>query len=204
MKLPLIFLFACNALALAGARPDGFMGIAWGSSPEEAKRVLQKRPGVVFPENADDYRIEVTGGSFAGQPVAKWVIEFPDRKFASAVVTLKAEGNPSAVFKEFRSQLVAKYGSATTDKNSSGSGKAKGGQPQAASSMAVWKFAPTMKERSSVLVSAELTGATARGGEETGGTVTIKYVNETLTGAAAAASGKPAPKTTTTVKKEDL
>ncbi|MEO6785510.1 MAG: hypothetical protein ABI318_05190, partial [Chthoniobacteraceae bacterium] len=77
MKLPLILLLACNGLALAAERPGGFLGIAWGASPEEAKRVLQKRPGIQFPENADDYHIEMTGGSFAGQPVAKWVIEFP-------------------------------------------------------------------------------------------------------------------------------
>ena len=203
MKLPLIVLLACNAVAFAAERPAGFMGIAWGASPEEAKRVLQKRPGVVFPENADDYKIEVTGGTFAGQPVTKWVIEFPDRKFASATVALKSEGNASTVYKEFRAQLVSKYGSATTDKKTGGTTK-KGAQPQPVGNAAIWKFTPTMKEKSSILISAELTGATMRGGEETGGAVTIKYVNETLTGAAAAANGKPAPKTTAPVKKEDL
>ena len=201
MKFPLILLLACNAMALAADRPGGFVGIPWGASPEEAKRILQKRPGIQFPENADDNHIELTGGSFAGQPAAKWVIEFPERKFASASVTLKNEGNAGTVYKEFRDQLVAKYGSATTDKKS-GSVTKKGGQPAAASNAAIWKFAPTMKEKNSVLVSAELTGANKRGGEDAGGTVTIKYVNETLTGAAAA--GKDAPKTTTPLKKEDL
>ena len=55
-----------------------------------------------------------------------------------------------------------------------------------------------------MLISVEISGTTMNGSEETGGTVTIKYVNETLTGAAATASGKPAPKTTAPVKKEDL
>ena len=202
MKLPLILLLACHALALAAERPAGFLGIQWGASPEEAKRVLQKRPGIQFPENADDYHIELTGGSFAGQPVAKWVIEFPDRKFASASVTLKSDGNSGTVYKEFRNQLVSKYGSATMDKKSGTPTKAKGQPAQASGTMAVWKFTPTMKDKSSVLISAELAGASARG-DDSQGTVTIKYVNETLTGAAAAASGKPAPKTTT-VKKEEL
>jgi hypothetical protein len=202
MKLPLILLFACNALALAAERPNGFLGIQWGASPEEAKRVLQKRPGVQFPENADDYHIELTGGSFAGQPVAKWVIEFPDRKFASASVTLKSEGNAGTIYKEFRNQLVSKYGSPTIDRKVGGTGKTKAPQPQASGNMAVWKFGPTMKEKSSVLISAELSGAGAKG-EDSQGTVTIKYVNETLTGAAAA-NGKPAPKSTAPVKKEDL
>ena len=204
MKLPLILLLAYNAALFAAERPNGFLGIAWGASPEEAKRILQKRPGIQFPENADDNHIELTGGSFAGQPVTKWVIEFPERKFASAFVTLKSEGNAGTVYKEFRNQLVSKYGSATVDKKTGVVTGKKAAQAQASGNMAVWKFPPTMKDKSSVLVSAEIAGATTRGGEETGGTVTIKYVNETLTGAAAAASGKDAPKTTTPVKKEDL
>ena len=206
MKLLLILLLACQALALAAERPPGFLGIPWGASPEEAKRVLQKRPGIQFPENADDHHIELTGGSFAGQPATKWVIEFPERKFASASVTLKTEGNAGSVYKEFRNQLASKYGSATVDKKTGavpGKVKNRQAQAQASGNMAMWKFPPTMKEKSSVVVTAELTGASAKG-DDSQGIVTIKYVNETLTGAAAAASGREAPKTTTPVKKEDL
>ena len=203
MKLPLILLLACNAVLFAAERPNGFLGIAWGASPEEAKRILQKRPGIQFPENADDNHIELTGGSFAGQPVTKWVIEFPERKFASAFVTLKSEGNAGTVYKEFRNQLVSKYGSATVDKKTGVVTGKKAAQAQASGNMAVWKFPPTMKDKSSVLVSAEIAGASPKG-DDSQGTVTIKYVNETLTGAAAAANGKDAPKTTTPVKKEDL
>jgi hypothetical protein len=208
MKLPLIFLLACQALAFAAGRPTGFLGasgIPWGASPEEAKRILQKQvPGIQFPENADDYHIELTGGTFAGQPVAKWVIEFPDRKFASATVTLKNEGSASTTYKEFRNQLVSKYGSATMDKKTGGSSRTKSPQPQAAGTMAVWKFTPTMKDRSSVLISAELTGAGPKG-DDPQGTVTIKYVNETLTGTAGAADGKgPAKPSQPLVKKEEL
>ena len=203
MKLPLILLIACNALAFAAERPTGFLGIAWGASPEEAKRILQKRPGVIFPEGADDFHIELTGGTIAGQPVAKWVIEFPDRKFAMATVTLKTEGSAAGAYNEFQNQLVAKYGPTTTSssKKSGVTGKTK--TPQAPGKTAVWKFPTTMKDKSSVLISVELTGANARG-DDSQGTVTIKYVNETLTGAAASASGKDAPKTTTPVKKEEL
>jgi hypothetical protein len=204
MKLPLILLLCCNAMLLAAERPPGFLGIPWGASPEEAKRILQKRPGILFPENADDYHIEMTGGSFAGQPVAKWVIEFPERKFASAWVTLKSEGNAGTVYKEFRNQLTSKYGSATTDKKGGTTGKTKNPQAQAPSSMAVWKFTPTMKDKSSVSITAELSGASARGSDPAG-TVTIKYVNELLTGAVAAGNGgAPAKPAQPAVKKEDL
>jgi hypothetical protein len=203
MKLPLYLLLACSAFAAAAERPDGFVGIPWGASPEEAKRVLQKRTGIVFPENADDYHIELTGGTFAGQPVAKWVIEFPDRKFASASVTLKTEGNASSTYKEFRTQLASKYGSATVDKKTSSSSGSK--RQPGPSSMALWRFRPTMKDRTAVIISAELFGGdTKGGGENSQGTVTIKYVNETLTGATAGggtSTAKPAPPV---VKKDDL
>lgn len=202
MKLPLIILFAFSAMALAAERPMGFLGIQWGASPEEAKRVLQKRPGVQFPENADDYRIELTGGTFAGQPVAKWVIEFPDRKFASVSVTLKNEGNAGTTYKEFRKQLASKYGSASVDKKIGGTSKTNGQQAQATGNMALWKFGPTMKDKSSVLISAEITGAGSKG-DDAQGTVTIKYVNESLTGTAGG-GGTNSPKTTTPLKKEDL
>jgi len=198
MKLPLYLLLAWSAVASAAEQPNGFLGILWGASPEEAKRILQKRPGIVFPENADDYRIEFTGGTFAGQPAAKWVIEFPERKFASASVTLKIDGDPSSIYKEFRNQLVAKYGSSTSEKNASGSSGSK--RTPGATHMAVWKFRPSMKNNASVLISAELSGA----GEDSPGIITIKYMNETLTGAAVA-GGKPAAKPgQPVVKKDDL
>ncbi len=206
MKLPLILLLACSALALA-ERPSGFLGIPWGASPEEVKRILQKRPGVTFPENADDYHIELTGGTFAGQAVTKWVIEFPDRKFASAAVTLRTEGNAGTMYKEFCDLLVSKYGPTTTGRTATGTGKSKTSQGSVQASSKLWKFLPTMKDKSQVVISAELTGATGkRGSADPQGSVTIKYVNETLTGAAAPASGsgsaaKPAQPA---VKKEDL
>src|SRR5688572_6115072 len=100
---------------LLAERPKGFLGINWGASPEEAKRVMQARPGVKFPEDTDDYRFELTGGTFAGQPVLKWMLEFPDRKFASATVVIDAKGEAQSLYKEFRTQLVSKYGSATTN-----------------------------------------------------------------------------------------
>ena len=108
-------LFALIALvnvvnAAAGAeRPKGIINIAWGASPEEVKRALSARPGVMFPENTDDYHMEPTGGSFAGQPVAKWILDFPERRFASASVILKLEGGATSVYKDLRAKLSEKY-----------------------------------------------------------------------------------------------
>ena len=211
MKFPLCILLILNTVAFAIERPSGFIGIPWGASPEEAKRILQKREGVKFPEESDDFHIELTGGTFAGQPVVKWVIEFPDRKFASAAVTLKHDKSATAVYKEFRTQLTAKYGSPTTDRKLT-TGKPSviydPNRPASFGNATMWKFPTTMKDKTVIAVAAELTGP---GGKATAAesdlTVTIKYVNETLTGAAAstaAAPTGPAKSTGTPVKKDDL
>ena len=215
MKFPLCIFLAISSVVFAAERPTGFIGIPWGASPEEAKRILQKRAGIKFPEESDDYHIELTGGTFAGQPVAKWVIEFPDRKFASGAVSIKTEGGagtPSSVYKEFRNQLTEKYGSPTADKKLT-AGKAgrsavySGPKTASFGNVATWRFPVTMKEKSVIAVSAELSGPNGMPvPDETQLSVTIKYVNETLTGAATNASNpagvaKPA---TAPVKKDDL
>src|SRR5690242_3681212 len=128
----------------AADRPKGFLTINWGASPEEAKRVMQARPGVKFPTDADDYKFELTGGTFAGQAVDKWILEFPDRKFASAIVIIKGEGDAAGKFKEFRTELGKKYGTATTDKKLKGDKK--GGEAPTGT-QAIWKFSPNLKEK---------------------------------------------------------
>jgi hypothetical protein len=208
MKLPLLILVVLNMAVFAAERPTGFLGIPWGASPEEAKRVLKDRPGVKFPEESDDYHVEITGGSFAGQPVTKWVLEFPERKFGSASVTLKSDGNASAVFKEFRTKLSEKYGSGSDKKLSGGVSqvrKSYGTERSPVGSVTTWKFEPSMKEKYSVLIVAELAG---QGGkwtsEESQLAVTIRYINEAITGPYAKGSASSAKPLAATVKKEDL
>lgn len=203
-------LFALIALvnvvnAAAGAeRPKGIINIAWGASPEEVKRALSARPGVMFPENTDDYHMEPTGGSFAGQPVAKWILDFPERRFASASVILKLEGGATSVYKDLRAKLSEKYGSPTTEKKLSGGGKAVRpyNAPKSTSfgSMSTWKFVPNMKEKEAVTVVAELSdGKGNPTANEEALTVTIRYVNETMLPKSADGGKVVAP-----VKKEDL
>ena len=201
MKLLLPLLLACAAIAPAAERPGGFLGIKWGASPEEALRIFQQRPGIVVSPEADDYRIELTGGSFAGLPEEKWIIEFPDRKFASATVLLKDNGNASSTYKEFKTQLTSKYGSATIDRKSAGGGQSS----KPAVTMAIWRFRPNMSDRTSVVISAELSGNGRKGeGEQAQGGVVIKYVNETLAGIDSSGGGTAAKPAVPAVKKDDL
>src|SRR5688572_23864717 len=147
---------------LLAERPKGFLGINWGASPEEAKRVMQARPGVKFPEDADDYKFELTGGTFAGKPVAKWTLEFPERKFAMAAITIDSKGDAQSLYKEFRAELVEKYGSATTSSKISSKGVPKNYNAPRSSlgNITSWKFPPNMKEKSNVTISCELSGPT--------------------------------------------
>ena len=204
MKHALFFLVSLVTLATAAERPKTFIGLPWGASPEEAKRALSARPGVMFSENTDDYHMEPTGGTFAGQPVAKWVLDFPERRFASASVVLKLEGGATSVYKDLRAKLSEKYGSPTTEKKL-GSGKAV--RPAYSErrvnygSMSIWKFVPNLKEKESITVVAELSdgkgGSTA---SEDALTVVIRYTNETML----PTKGDGPGKVVAPVKKEDL
>ena len=173
---------------------------------------MQAREGVKFPENTDDYRFELTGGKFAGQTVTKWVFNFPERKFASVTVVIKPDGNGPTLFKEFRTQLVSKYGPATTDKKLTEKTKSKkidyNSDRQASfGNQTSWKFSPNMKDKETIIVSCELAGP--GGGpvhDESQLVLTIHYANDTLVNAAekntaAAAGGKPS---SAGVKKEEL
>ena len=199
------FLFLC-ASAFA-ERPKGFLSINWGASPEEAKRVMQARPGVKFPEDADDYKFELTGGTFAGQPVAKWTLEFPERKFATAAVVIKTEGDAQSLYKEFRAQLVTKYGSATTSQKISSKGPKNYNAPRTSSlgTVSSWKFPPNMKEKSNIIISCELSGP---GGAATNDPaqlqLVIRYMNETLTSAAVANTEAGEKAVQVGIKKDEL
>jgi hypothetical protein len=199
----LALIFLCTTLL--AERPKGFLGINWGASPEEAKRVMQARPGVKFPEDTDDFRFELTGGVFAGQPVLKWTLEFPDRKFASATVVIDAKGDAQNLYKDFRRELVTKYGSATTNQKLKGGRKDPNVRPASGGTVTMWKFPPNLKDKSNITIGCELSGP---GGQPTADPaqlqLAIRYTNETLTAAAAAALEVDAKPAAAGVKKDEL
>jgi hypothetical protein len=204
--LLLSLLLFCTTV-IAADRPKGFLNIAWGASPEEAKRIMQAREGVKFPEETDDYHFELTGGKFAGQPVAKWVLEFPERKFASATVFLKNEGNAPALYKEIRTQLIAKYGTSTTDKKL---GKAErrqpgGERPAPQGTQTSWKFVPNLSDKSAVTIVCEIAGANGQNtSDDAQLRLTIKYVNETMVAAATANMATGTKTGPAEIKKDEL
>lgn len=208
-----LLLTALSTIALA-ERPDGFLGIKWGASPEEAKRIMQARPGVTIGADADDYRFELTGGTFAGQAVEKWILEFPERKFAMAAVVLKTKklqtkDTADSLYRDFRTQLASKYGSSTSSKRltleRNGNGGGGGQRAKSYGNISTWRFIPSFKDKTVIVITAELTGpgGGAAASEDQLG-LTIRYENETLTSAAEknVAAGEAAAKVKVT--KEEL
>lgn len=202
----IFFVFLLLCLPALAERPSGFLGIQWGASPEEAKRVMQARPGVKFPDDADDYKFELTGGTFAGQPVAKWTLEFPERKFANAAVVIKTT-DPQSLYKDFRAQLVAKYGSATTSQKITSKAPRAAGAPRTSSlaTSSSWKFRPNMKDKSSVVISCELSGPDGGPTNDPAQLqLVIRYQNETLISAAVVNTEVSEKPVQVGVKKEEL
>ena len=202
-RLLLAFLLICSS-AFA-EKPRGFLTINWGASPEEAKRVMQARPGVKFPEDADDYKFDLTGGTFAGQPVLKWTLEFPERKFASATVVIKSE-DAQGLYKDFRANLVSKYGSATTSQKMK-SGPKQYNAPRTApgGSVTMWKFPPNLKDKSNLTIACEISGPNGQPTQDPAQMqLVIRYTNETLTSAAATNVETPGKPAAVGVKKDDL
>jgi hypothetical protein len=199
-------LLVLSVSALA-ERPKGFLGINWGASPEEAKRAMQARPGVKFPEDTDDYKFDLTGGTFAGQPVLKWTLEFPERKFASAVVVIKSDGDAQALYKDFRAKLVEKYGTASTSQKISNKNapKAPNGRTIPGGTVTLWKFPPNLKDKSNVTVACELSGPNGGPAADPAQLqVVIRYTNETLTAAAVANAEAGEKAVQVGVKKDEL
>ena len=108
--LALLLPFA--AFAENVTRPTSFVGVPWGSTPEDTVRILGARAGVSPPEEGTVVgdKLELTGGKFAGQNVTKWTIEFTGRKLYAATVLLKADAGASSLYRELKQMLTAKYG----------------------------------------------------------------------------------------------
>ena len=212
----LTFILCSTALADKLQRPTGFLGVAFGAEPAEVVRVLGARGGATVPEDMPSTfdKLELTGGNFAGQEVVKWTLEFANRKFAAATVTLKSEGNGMAVFQELKQNLITKYGPATGEKKA---GKADIARKKQTSNyngthredtygkVVFWKFEPTLTDKNHSLIICTAGGPDGQEvTDESKIQVSIQYIDETRIPNAAKrltnSGTKPAP----AVKKEDL
>jgi hypothetical protein len=116
MKFPslaaLLFLVFCaparaGSLDVAPTHPATVANIAWGATPDEAKRALFTRPGVVLVSETPK-RLMFSGGDFADQPAEKWELGFDNGRFSEITVILKAD-NPLSQYEAVTKMITEKY-----------------------------------------------------------------------------------------------
>ena len=208
----LTFALCASASAQKVQRPTGFMGVAFGAAPAEIVRVVSTRGGATAPEELPTTfdKLELTGGTFAGQEALKWTLEFVNGRFAAATVTLKPDGNGLAVFNEIRKTLVEKYGPPSGERkadkpDTSRKDRPPNGTPKADlyGKVAYWKFEPNLADKNRRAIVCEAAGADGKEtADEAKLQVSVQYVDETLKPPAAKA--KAGAKSGPPVKKEDL
>lgn len=192
----------------------GFIGVPFGTMPEDAIRILSARPGIIIPESLPTLveKLELTGGNFAAQEVLKWTVEFADKKFAAATVVLKPDGNGLAVYRDLKQNLTTKYGPPTGERKPAMSDADKKARQQSTGKKAdtfgnvtYWKFPASLADKDTKMIVCEAAGPD--GNEVTDEAkiqVTIHYIDETLKPLPAKGGVGTVTKTIVPVKKEDL
>lgn len=173
----------------AQSRPKGFLGVNWGAGAEAVVGVLRQRAGVQLPDavNPGTGSVEAVGGTFAGQEVGTWTLEFVENRFVAATVRLKAtDENASAMYKELKQQLSAKYGAATGEKKLDTPENRRNrnqGDRKRTGSAAFWRFRETLQDKNEMLI--ELTDP---GDSSNSPDIAVRYALEAPNGGAAAAN----------------
>jgi hypothetical protein len=145
---------------------------------------------VKLPEEVTEgSKLEATGGKFAGQEVELWQVEFADGKFYKAAVKVKPVEGGERLYKDFRAQLIGKYGAPTGERRGSlssdrdhdysyGSRKFREKSSENKSTMSYWKFQPNLKEKFEQTIFLEWGGD--KSGEGGSPVVTLTYENLSL------------------------
>ena len=114
MKRSLSFL-AIQLLAITAIAetPNGFADIPFGAPLKQAQAAIAGREGLKPASNTPE-RLTFTGGTFAGQPVSLWTLDFAGGKFASGSVRIENIKKP--VYDDLKAQLTRKYGKPDSEK----------------------------------------------------------------------------------------
>jgi hypothetical protein len=158
-------LFIAHA-AHSAERPLDFLGIKWGASKAEVQQSMSAMSGVEPQKTKDNNRLEFSGGTFAGEPVNHFGMDFVGDKLYRAAVALKPVGDRENQYRDLRQLLVNKYGPATIDRKS-------GRFPQS-----IWKFPASGFNKESI----NLTVTMFRDGNH-GPATKIVYVCDSIKGA---------------------
>ena len=83
-----LFLILGTSLALADP-PSGFPDIPWGATPKDAQKAMSARTDVQPVEVKPD-QLTYKSGSFNGQTVNEWILDFSAGKFHTAKVVFES------------------------------------------------------------------------------------------------------------------
>lgn len=119
----LFLLGLCVALPQSQAATlDDFIGVRWGTSIEEARKiVLSDRQRVLEKqENGITGSLSLRKGSYLGRPAAWWFLCFVNDKFCHGFVDfqLNRDQRPLYQLRQLRKTLIAKYGEPFVDVDS--------------------------------------------------------------------------------------
>jgi hypothetical protein len=205
------------ASAQSHPRPKGILTANWGASRSEVISMLRQQGATLPEEDPGGDRLVGTGGTFAGQQVVTWTIEFLTGKLIAGSITLKPAQSGPMLYRELKQQLIAKYGPHSGEGKLNESreerrARAASGLPAPKRGTSVtWKFAPTLQDKDSLSITCEVAPPAASPTEdESLFIVTVRYVNETMKAQAAKMAANPpaepvtSPKSSSAVKVECL
>jgi hypothetical protein len=199
--LPLLLaaLLPATAFAQSRPRPKGILSAHWGASRSEVITMLRQNGAVVPEEDPGGDQLTATGGTFAGQEAVSWTMEFLTGKLIAGSVTLKRVESGSALYRELKQQLIAKYGPHSGEGKLSGTKEER--RARAASGLSAlkrgtavtWKFAPTLQEKDALSITCEVVAPNdVDTDDESLLVVTVRYANDTMKAQAAKISATQA------------
>lgn len=198
-------------------RPKGILTANWGTPRAEVITMLRQHGATLPEEDPGGDQLVATGGSFAGQEVVSWTLEFLSGKLIAGSVLLKPAESGPVLYRELKQQLIAKYGPHSEEGKITGSREER--RARAASGLSApkrgtsvtWKFTPTLQAKDSLSITCEVAPPPDSSTEdESLFFVTLRYVNETMKAQAAKIIANPAaepatpPKSARTVKGDCL
>ena len=119
-SLILFFLFCSNIVAQEAdtiyrkQSLDGFLGVKWGSTRTEIKKMMREK--AEFVEATPEKDLVFADGLFGLNPVYGWGFLFYDQKFAAVIITYDnvTWDNGGSILSKIKDALIEKYGSIST------------------------------------------------------------------------------------------
>jgi hypothetical protein len=103
-----VTLFPVNSPSAPDAtHPEGVADLKWGVAPDDVKKSMLDRQGVVFSSETPEL-LTFTGGTFVNQTVKTWELHFHDAKLSGVVILINPDA-PDAIYHSLCKSISEKY-----------------------------------------------------------------------------------------------